>query len=106
MYENPRERRGGRKDGETLIYRNRQARWDKAHMRTCTTKMTRAEYETFRRQCAATGTTPYGLLLRLIRQWQHSLLPPDLSAGHAGASEHSAATVPGIDGFGVAIDRR
>jgi hypothetical protein len=55
--------------GKSLQYRGRQAKWDREHLRTVTTKMTRRKYEIFKRDCEAERTTPYALLGRLIAEW-------------------------------------
>ena len=49
--------------------RERQARWDAAHLRTASTKMTAAEYENLRRACESERMTVYGLIRRLLAQW-------------------------------------
>lgn len=49
--------------------RTRQAKWDKQHMKTLSTRMVRAEAEYIRRQCEAMNTTIYEVLQQLIRAW-------------------------------------
>ena len=50
--------------------RERQARWDAAHLRTASTKLTAAEYENLRRACESEHMTVYGLIRRLLAKWQ------------------------------------
>lgn len=47
----------------------RQSRWDKAHMRTASTRLKKEEYETLRRLCRECKITPYALMGYMIRTW-------------------------------------
>ena len=49
--------------------RERQARWDAAHLRTASTKLTVAEYRQLQEACAAEGHTVYSLLRWLLQEW-------------------------------------
>lgn len=49
--------------------RERQERWDAAHLRTASTKLLQPQYDLLRRACEAEGVTVYGLLRQLIGQW-------------------------------------
>lgn len=49
--------------------RERQAKWDAAHLRTATTKLTAQDYELFRATCYAQGKTPYAVLQQLVTEW-------------------------------------
>ena len=48
--------------------RTRQAKWDRLHMRTVSTKLRKGEYEDLLDYCALHGTHPYTLLRRMIRE--------------------------------------
>ena len=49
--------------------RERQARWDAAHLRTASTKLTVAEYRVLQEACAAEGHTVYSLLAWVLREF-------------------------------------
>lgn len=43
-----------------------QARWDKEHLRTVTTKLSKEDYAIFRDKCMLYGHTPYSMTKQLI----------------------------------------
>ncbi|WP_294855810.1 hypothetical protein [uncultured Oscillibacter sp.] len=47
----------------------RQLKWDKKHLRTVSTKVTRREYEALKAVCAARCTTVYAVMQELLRAW-------------------------------------
>ena len=47
----------------------RQSRWDKAHMRTASTRLKKEEYEILRRLCRECKITPYALMGYMLRTW-------------------------------------
>ena len=47
--------------------RSRQAKWDRLHMRTVSTKLRKEEYEELMDYCIRRGTKPYTLLRRIMR---------------------------------------
>ena len=49
--------------------RDRQARWDKVHLRTVSTHLTYQEWATLRAICEAEGTKPYRLLRDYLREY-------------------------------------
>jgi len=49
--------------------RDRQARWDAAHLKTVGTKLDAAEWLELRARCLAESVTPYALVKRLVREW-------------------------------------
>ena len=49
--------------------RERQARWDAAHLRTASTKLTVAEYRMLQEACAAEGHTVYSLMQWVLREF-------------------------------------
>lgn len=63
-----------------------QAKWDKEHIRSATTKLTVPEMERFKGICKRKGTTPYAVMRYMIwlfmiqYEWheRHNLLPPEL----------------------------
>lgn len=55
-------------DASTLR-RDRQARWDATHVKTASTRLTVAEWENLRRECAIQGITVYQLLRRCIAMY-------------------------------------
>lgn len=49
--------------------RNRQAKWDKLHLRTVSTHLTYKEWARLRAICDAEGKTPYRLLQDYLRHY-------------------------------------
>lgn len=49
--------------------RDRQARWDKDHLRTVSTHLTYQEWATLQALCEAEGTKPYRLLRNYLREY-------------------------------------
>lgn len=47
----------------------RQRKWDKKHLRTVSTKVTRREYEELKALCNARCTTVYAVMQELLRAW-------------------------------------
>lgn len=45
-----------------------QAKWDKQHLRTVSTKLSKGEFETFYDFCMLHGETPYSIVRRMIRR--------------------------------------
>lgn len=48
---------------------NRQAKWDRQHVRTASTRLPMEEYVALKAECAAEGTTVYALTQKLLRDW-------------------------------------
>lgn len=62
-----------RKEGENMekkpkYDRKSQAKWDKVHLRTVSTKLSKGEYESFYDFCMLHGETPYSVVRRMIRR--------------------------------------
>ena len=49
--------------------RLRQAKWDAAHLRTVSTKLSVAECKCLHDACARENTTAYALMRKLLRGW-------------------------------------
>ena len=49
--------------------RERQARWDAAHLRTASTKLTVAEYRQLQEACEVEGHTVYSLMQWVLREF-------------------------------------
>ena len=58
--------------------RNRQAAWDKRHLKTISTKMTKGEYERFLDKCYLARIKPYTLVKQLVRDWMEGKRQPEL----------------------------
>lgn len=66
-----------RKGGDTMpkaaesgkVPAKRQRKWDKKHLRTVSTKVSRREYEHLKALCAARCTTVYAVTQELLRAW-------------------------------------
>lgn len=50
-------------------WRERQARWDAAELRTASTKVRREVYERFQELCHTAEKTPYSVLKALLLDW-------------------------------------
>jgi len=51
------------------LERERQARWDAAHLHTVSTRFRTEEYEAFRSACDGLGLSMYSVVAGLVRNW-------------------------------------
>lgn len=56
--------------------RGAQAKWDKVHLRTVSTKLSKSDYAAFYDFCMLHGETPYSVMRRMIRRDILGVTPP------------------------------
>lgn len=67
--------------------RERQARWDAAHLCTASTRLSMDKYLVIRALCALGGTTVYALIKDLLDAWLDAVAGDDAEAQVEGQME-------------------
>lgn len=65
-----------RMDTMPKFERGAQAKWDKVHLRTVSTKLSKSDYAAFYDLCMLHGETPYSVMRRMIRRDILGTAPP------------------------------